>query len=104
MVRKPCLMAISVGGPAGFRLYNEQPDRFSCYVSLASAPSLAIVPALKADLKILMVNGKEDSEFRIAHVQSIATKLAERLQETFREIKAFFDKEASGRSDNQPSK
>ena len=115
-IRKPCLMAISAGGPAGFRIYNEHPDRFSCYVSLASAPPLASVPALKEDLKILMVNGTQDSGFRISHVQSIASKLAERLphfefhvvdgdhffllskrEETFRVIKAFFAKEASGR-------
>ena len=38
-VQRPCLMAISAGGPAGFRLYNERPDRFSGYVALASAPS-----------------------------------------------------------------
>jgi predicted esterase len=122
-IRKPCLMAISAGGPAGFRLYNEQPDRFSCCVSIASAPSLAIVPELKDNLKILMVNGKQDSRFRIAHVQSIASKLAERLphfqihvldgdhffllskrEETFRVIKAFLGKEAGGRRESQPVK
>jgi pimeloyl-ACP methyl ester carboxylesterase len=108
-IGKPCLMAISGGGPAGFRLYNEQPDRFSCYVSIASAPPLRIVPALKEDLKILMVNGRQDSGFRIAHVESLASRIAERLphfqlhvldgdhffllshrEETFRVIKAFF--------------
>lgn len=114
---KPCLMAISAGGPAGFRLYNEQPDRFSCFVSIASAPPLAIVPALKEDLKILMVNGRQDSGFRISHVQSVASKLAERLphfqihvldgdhffllskrEETFRVIKAFLKKAADERT------
>lgn len=122
-IRKPCLMAISAGGPAGFRLYNEHPDRFSCCVSLASVPPLAIVPELKDTLRILMVNGKQDSGFRIAHVQSIASKLAERLphfqihvldgdhffllskrEETFRVIKAFLGKEVSERTENQPSK
>jgi pimeloyl-ACP methyl ester carboxylesterase len=122
-IHKPCLMAISAGGPAGFRLYNEHPDRFSCYVSIASAPPLAMVPALKADLKILMVNGKQDSGFRIAHVQSIASKLAGRLphfqihvldgdhffllskrEETFRVIKAFLGKETSKRIENDPPK
>jgi pimeloyl-ACP methyl ester carboxylesterase len=114
-IRKPCLMAISAGGPAGFRFYNEQPDRFSCFVSIASAPSLDIVPRLKGNLKILMVNGRQDSGFRIAQVQAIASKLAMRLphfqfhivdgdhffllakrEETFRVIKAFLEKEASG--------
>jgi pimeloyl-ACP methyl ester carboxylesterase len=122
-IGKPCLMAISAGGPAGFRLYNEQPDRFSCYVSLASAPPLAMVPALKDKLKILMVNGKQDSGFRITHVQSIASKLAERLpnfqlhvldgdhffllskrKETFRVIKAFLAKHANGEAKSQPRK
>ena len=120
-IRKPCLMAISAGGPAGFRLYNEHPDRFSGYVSIASAPPLKVVPTLNDDLKILMVNGKRDSGFRIAHVQGIASKLTKRLphfefhaldgdhffllskrEETFRLIKAFVGKEASGRTDSQP--
>jgi predicted esterase len=121
-IRKPSLMAISAGGPAGFRLYNEHPDRFFCFVSIASAPRLASVPALKRNLKILMVNGKQDSGFRIAHVQSIASKLAERLpqfefhaldgdhffllskrEETFRVIKAFLGKEAGERTEKQRS-
>ena len=122
-IRKPCLMAISAGGPAGFRLYNAQPDRFSSYVSIASAPSTIIVPALKENLKILMVNGRQDSGFRIARVQSIASKLAERLpyfqshvldgdhffllskrEETFRVIKAFLGERAGGRAESQRTK
>jgi hypothetical protein len=110
-VRRPCLMAISAGGPAGFRLYNQRPDGFSCCVAIASAPSQAIVPQLKSDLKILMVNGKQDSRFPLAAVQSITTQLAQRLphfrlhvldgdhffllakrEETFRVIKEFLDK------------
>jgi surfactin synthase thioesterase subunit len=110
-IRKPCLMAISAGGPAGFRLYNEHPDRFACLVSLASAPPGASVPALKKDLRILMVNGKQDSGFRIAQVRAIASRLSEKLPhfqfnelegdhffllsqraETFRVIKAFLGK------------
>jgi pimeloyl-ACP methyl ester carboxylesterase len=121
-IRNPCLMAISAGGRAGFRLYNEHPDRFSCYVSLASAPSLASVPKLKDDLRILMVNGKQDRDFGIAHVQSIASKLSPRLphfqievldgdhyfllskrEETFRAIKAFLATEAKERTRNQHS-
>jgi len=115
-IRKPCLMAISGGGPAGFRLYNEAPERFSCYVSIASAPSLATVGALKKDLRILMVNGKKDTGFPIAVVESIADKLARRLppfrlhvidgdhffllskrKETFRTIKAFLAEERTAR-------
>ncbi len=122
-IGKPCLMAISAGGPAGFRLYNEQPDRFSCYVSLASAPPLAMVPVLKDKLKVLMINGKQDSGFRLTHVQSIASKLAERLpdfelhvldgdhffllskrEETFRAVKAFLAKHASPEAKSQPTK
>jgi surfactin synthase thioesterase subunit len=122
-IGRPCLMAISAGGPAGFRLYNQRPDGFSCYVSLASAPSLKIVPALKADLKILMVNGKQDSGFRLAHVQPIASRLAERLpdfqfhvvdgdhffllskrEETFRVIKAFLAKQAGGETERRSAK
>jgi pimeloyl-ACP methyl ester carboxylesterase len=122
-IHKPFLMAISAGGPAGFRLYNERPDRFSCYVSIASAPPSGIVSELKDDLKILMLNGRQDSGFRIARVQSIASKLAERLphfqfhvidgdhffflskrEDTFRVIKAFLKKEASIQAESQSTK
>ncbi len=59
-----------------------------------------------------MVNGRQDSGFRIAGVQAVASRLAERLphfqihvldgdhffllskrEETFRVVKAFFDRE-----------
>lgn len=122
-IHKPCLMAISAGGPAGFRIYNEKPDAFSCYVSIASAPSLAVVPVLKDNLKILMLNGRQDSGFRIARVQPIASKLAGRLphfqfrvvdgdhffflskrEDTFRIIKAFLKKEASIEAENQSTR
>jgi pimeloyl-ACP methyl ester carboxylesterase len=111
-IRAPCLMAISAGGPGGFRLYNEAPRRFSCLVSLAAAPSSRVLPTLKPELKVLMVNGKHDSGLPISVVQSVADRLAERLarfqfhivdsdhyflltkrQETFRVIKAFVAKE-----------
>jgi predicted esterase len=120
-IPRPCLMAISAGGPAGFRLYNEHPDRFSCLVSLASAPPLKAVPELNDKLKILMVNGKQDSGFRIAHVQLLASKLSQRLphfefhvvdadhffllskrEETFRVVKAYLAKEVSGRTKSEP--
>jgi predicted esterase len=110
-VRKPCLMAISAGGPAGFWIYNQHPDRFSCLASLASSPSPGVVPKLKDDLKILMINGRTDSGFPIAKVQSTADKIAARLphyqfhivdgdhffllskrEETFKTIKTFLDK------------
>ena len=114
-IRKPCLLAISAGGPAGFRLYNEQPDRFSCFVSIASSPSRTMAPTMKTGLKILMLNGRQDSGFPIAEVQSIASQLARRLPhfqfhamdadhfflltrrtETFRVIKPFMSKETGG--------
>ncbi len=117
-IRKPCLMAISAGGPAGFWIYNQHPDRFSCLVSLASAPSPGVVPTLKADERILMINGRNDSGFPIAKVQLTADKIAERLphfqfqivegdhffllskrDETFKTLRAFFGKQ-SGRVNN----
>jgi pimeloyl-ACP methyl ester carboxylesterase len=110
-VRKPCLVAISGGGPAGFRFYNQHPDRFSCLVSIASAPSGILAPKLDNELKILMINGKKDTGFRIAPVKRIAEQLADRMPgfrfhvidgdhffllshrtETFRTIKEFFEK------------
>jgi pimeloyl-ACP methyl ester carboxylesterase len=111
VVRRPYLMAISAGGPAGFRLYNAQPERFSCYVSLASIPPQATVPGLKTTLRTLMLNGKRDSGVPIGAVESIARELAGRLpdfrfraldgdhffmllerEKTFRIIKSFMTK------------
>ena len=113
-VRKPRLMAISAGGPAGFRLYNQQPERFSNLVSIASAPARATVPELKADLKILMLNGKKDAGFPIAAIESVAAQLSKRLpqfrfhvldadhffllserKETFRVVKEFWGKDGA---------
>lgn len=107
---KPWLMAISAGGPAGFRLYNQQPSRFSGLVSLASAPSQTIIPKLNENLKILMLNGREDNAFPIAAVERTASRLRERLPmfeaytlpgdhffllshqaETFRRIREFLE-------------
>ena len=70
-----------------------------------------------------MVNGKQDSGFRIAQVQSIASKISKRLphfefhvldgdhffllskrEETFRLIKAFLGKQAGERAEGQPRK
>jgi hypothetical protein len=112
-ISTPILMAISAGGPTGFRLYNENPDYFSCFISLASAPPLNTVPTLKRNLKILMVNGKKDTIFPISKVQSTAAKLTAQLshfrlevldsdhffllskrEETFNAIKSFLEKEA----------
>jgi len=115
-IGRPWLMAISAGGPAGFRLYQERPQSFSCLVSIASAPPRAVVPKLRNDSEIFMINGKDDLGFRIAAVESIAAQLSARLprfrlhvvdgdhyfllshrEETFREIKAFLRSEARRR-------
>ena len=122
-LRKPYLMAISAGGPAGFWIYNQHPDRFSCLVSLASAPSPGVVPVLKEDLRILMINGRDDSGHRISKVQSTADKIAARLshfqfhivegdhffllskrEETFKTIRAFLRKEAGGDKERRPAR
>ena len=69
------------------------------------------MPQLKNDLKILMVNGRQDSRFPLSAVQSLTEPLAQRLphfrlhvldgdhffllskrEETFRAIKAFLEK------------
>ena len=117
-IRKACLLAISAGGPAGFWIYNQHPNRFSCLVSLASAPSPGVVPARKRGPENPHDQRRDDSGFRISKVQSTADKIAARLQhfefhvvegdhffllskreETFKTIKAFLLKETGGSKD-----
>jgi poly(3-hydroxybutyrate) depolymerase len=68
-IKKPYLFAISAGGPTGFKIYNNNPNFFKGYVSIASAPSLSTVANLKKNLNILMINGKNDKRFPIEKVK-----------------------------------
>ena len=111
---KPWLMAISAGGPAGFRIYNELPATFSGYVCLASLPRTSIARRLQSDLKILMLNGTTDAMVPIALArkqaelarQAVPTLTNEEIagnhffllsnqEETFGTIKAFMKQQAS---------
>jgi pimeloyl-ACP methyl ester carboxylesterase len=69
-IRKPLLIAISAGGPTGFRIYNNNPNHFSGYVSIASSPNASTAKKLKKDLKILMLNSKQDKRFPIEKVKA----------------------------------
>lgn len=73
------LMALSAGGPGGFRLYNRSPQRYHGYVCLASMPTLNSLEELDRDLKILMINGTQDTRFPIGRVRHRAHYLARRL-------------------------
>jgi len=58
---KPWLMGISAGGRGGFPIYNDMPDRFRAFVCLANAPRTVDAIKLRPALRILMINGTNDS-------------------------------------------
>jgi hypothetical protein len=76
---KPWLLAISAGGPAGFDIYNAQPDAFRGFVCIASCPEPEQVPQLRRELHVLMINGADDHYFDIGRVRTVAQVLAGRL-------------------------
>jgi len=78
-VRKPWLMAISGGGPAGFRIYNQDASEYAGYVCLASSPDAPTAGKLRKDLRILMVNGTSDTAFPIDAVRKRAKLVGQRV-------------------------
>jgi hypothetical protein len=78
-ITKPWLFAISAGGRAGFRIYNEQPSSFQGYVCIASAPEDKLIPTLRRNLNVLMINGKQDRMFPIDGVRQRATAANRRI-------------------------
>ena len=72
-IRRPWLVALSAGGPAGFDFYDRSPERFRGLICLASCPQPDQIATIKPGLKILMINGVRDDRFPIATVrQTIA--------------------------------
>lgn len=57
----PWLMGISAGGRGGFAIYNDTPNQFHGFVCIANAPRTAVAKKLRPNLRILMINGTEDS-------------------------------------------
>jgi pimeloyl-ACP methyl ester carboxylesterase len=60
-LRKPWLMGISAGGRGGFLIYNHMSGTFQGYVCIANAPETRVARSLRNDLRILMLNGTDDS-------------------------------------------
>ena len=86
-IDRPWLMAVSAGGRAGFRIYNQMHDRFLGYIALASAPESTAARSLRKDLRILMLNGRNDRMVPLATARNqaaLARRRARGLQ--FKEI------------------
>lgn len=62
-IRKPVLMAISAGGGAAFKYYNEDPYRFKSLTSFATCPYRETIDKMKPGLSIIMLCGKYDRRF-----------------------------------------
>lgn len=78
--KKPWLMPISAGGPAGFSIYSAAPVKFSGLICLASCPEEMDIAALRGNMKILMVYGAKDDRFPVEHVRAAVAKLRERVR------------------------
>ncbi len=75
----PWLIALSAGGPAGFRLYNAAPDDFAGFVCLASAPLGLRARDFKRDLNIYMLNGATDDRIDIDDVRQMAKQFQRQI-------------------------
>ena len=77
---RPWLMAISAGGPGGFRTYNEAPARYRGYVCLASMAQAELLPRLRPEQRLLIVNGTQDAGFPIAAVRQQVATMRQRVR------------------------
>jgi len=75
------LMGISAGGRGGFPIYNQLSHRFRGFVCLANAPRTADARALKPDLRILMLNAKEDGMVPVAIARRQAKLVRKRVRD-----------------------
>ncbi len=78
---RPWLFALSAGGPAGFRIYGEEPGTYKGLVSIASAPYSGDAKSLKKDMRILMINGKADDRFPLSIVTSKAKEVEKAVRD-----------------------
>jgi pimeloyl-ACP methyl ester carboxylesterase len=77
-VEKPWLMALSQGGPTGFRLASAAPERYAGYVSIASWAEDPSSLKLPKDFPVLMVNGTKDDRVDIADARRTSEALSGR--------------------------
>jgi len=80
---KPWLIGISAGGRGGFSIYDKMSDKFGAFICIANAPTSPDAKKLRPDLRILMVNGTEDTLVPEA-VAARQARLAHRRVRLFR--------------------
>ena len=71
----PWLVALSQGGPTGFRLASARPEAFRGFVGIATAPEAPETLATTPGFPILMVNGDKDERVGIATAVNGFTRL-----------------------------
>lgn len=79
---KPWLMAISSGGPAGFSIYDKEPDRFEGLILLATYPDWNDVQNPHDNLRVLMLNGVRDDRCPIQYARQVASQLKLKVKDT----------------------
>lgn len=78
--RKPWLIAISAGGPAGFAIYNAASAKFSGLICLASCPEERDIRSARDDMNILMIYGAKDDRFPVENVRAAVAMLRTRVR------------------------
>lgn len=77
-VQRPWLMALSQGGPAGFRICTTYPAKYRGYVSIASWADGADRLSIDKKLPILMINGTDDERVPLRDASSVFETLEHR--------------------------
>lgn len=78
-LKHPWLFALSAGGPAGFRIYNEAPEKFTGLVCLASGPLGLTAKDFHPDLNIYMLNGNRDDRIDIEDIRELVGEFQDQL-------------------------
>ena len=78
-LNKPCLFALSAGGPAGLRIYNEEPFYFKGLIMITSFFHKLKAKDFETSLKILVLNGTKDERLPIKRVRIKRDKFQRRI-------------------------
>ena len=77
---KPWMVGISAGGYSVFRMYADSPDNFAGGVCIASVCPRNILPKLKRDMRLLMINGTQEQGLPLKQLEAHAGWIGNRVE------------------------
>lgn len=77
------LIALSQGGPAGFRFLESHPTRVRKYIPIVTSPTKYQINTVPPKSNIFMINGKKDSGFDFNWIQYVYKKFSQNNSITF---------------------